>query len=193
MLKPNLKLNLKLDVSREQIFAVGGFCALLIVCTVAVVAALQTRSEALQALADQRDQLASLQARSRSVANRSRSTQPSAAPALAFLDAPTSGLATAQFQAYLSQLVTDQHAVLVSSGVPPADRDDKGDIIRVQITLNATLPNLQSLLYRLESGAPYVFVDALLVQPSGSGERATADPVLKVNLNVHAFWRRKTA
>ncbi|TAI61004.1 type II secretion system protein GspM [Bradyrhizobium sp. Leo170] len=189
MLKPNLKL----DVSREQVFAVGGFCALLIVCAVAVAAALQTRSEALQALADQRDQLASLQARSRSVANRSRSTQPSAAPALAFLDAPTSGLATAQFQAYLSQLVTDQHAVLVSSGVPPADRDDKGDIIRVQITLNATLPKLQSLLYRLESGAPYVFVDALLVQPSGSGERATADPVLKVNLNVHAFWRRKTA
>jgi general secretion pathway protein M len=190
MLKPYLKL--KLDVSREQVFAVGGFCALLIVCTVAIAGALQTRSEALQALADRRDQLASLEARSRSVANRSRQTKPSAAPVLAFLDAPTSGLATAQFQAYLSQLVTDQNAVLVSSGVPPADRDDKGDTIRVQFTLNATLPNLQSLLYRLESGAPYVFVDALLVQPSGSGERATADPVLKVNLSVHAFWRRKT-
>jgi general secretion pathway protein M len=191
MLKPNLKL--KLDVSREQVFAVGGFCALVIVCAVAVVGALQTRADALQALADRRDQLASLQARSGSVANRSRQTRPSAAPALAFLDAPTSGLATAQFQAYLSQLLTDQHAVLVSSGVPPADRDDKGDAIRLQITLNATLPNLQSLLYRLESGAPYVFVDALLVQPSGSGERATADPVLKVNLSVRAFWRRKTA
>jgi general secretion pathway protein M len=188
-----LKLNLKLNVSREHAFAVGGLCTLLIICAVAVAAALQTRSEAVQVLADRSDQLASLQARSRTVANRSRQAQPSAAPALAFLDAPTSGLATAQFQAYLSQIVTEQHAVLVSSGVSAADRDDKSDAIRLQFTLNATLPNLQSLLYRLESGAPYVFVDALLVQPSGTGERVTADPVLKVNLSVHAFWRRKTA
>lgn len=182
-----------LKLNREQALAVGGLCALLLVCTIAIVSTLQMRAEALASLAERRDQLASLQARTRSVSDPRRQTRASAAPAVAFVDAPTSGLATAQFQAYLSQLVTDQHAVLVSSGVPPADRDDKTDAIRLQIALNATLPALQTLLYRLEAGTPYVFVDALSMQPGGSGERAVADPVLRVNLTLHAFWHRGAA
>lgn len=181
-----------LKLSREQAFAAGGFCALLLVCALVVVGALQTHAEALSNLAERRDRLEGLEVRARSIADRRRQSGTAAAPALAFLDAPTSGLATAQFQAYLSQIITDQRAVLVSSGIPSNERDDKSDAIRLQIVLNATLPALQALLYRLESGAPYVFVDALLMQPSGSGERAVADPVLKVNLTLHAFWRRRT-
>lgn len=186
------KLNFDIDLNREQIFAVGGFCALLMICAIAIAGALQARSNALQHLAEQHDELAALEARSRPAADKRAQTQRLAAPATAFLDAPTSGLATAQLQAYLSELVTSQHAVLVSSGVP-ADRDEKNDAIRLQISLNASLAALQTLLYRLESGAPYVFVDALLVQPGGSAERSAGDPVLKVNLTVHAFWRRRTA
>ncbi|MCA6120310.1 hypothetical protein J6500_00100 [Bradyrhizobium sp. WSM 1704] len=186
-LKPNL------NIDRDQVFAVGALCALLMIAAVTVAGALQARSGALQHLAELRDQLAALETRSRPAAtNRRAQIRNLPAPAIAFLDAPTSGLATAQFQAYLSDLVAGQHAVLVSSGVP-ADRDDKSDAIKLQISLNATLSALQALLYRLESGTPYVFVDALLMQPGGSGERAAADPMLKVNLTVHAFWRRKTA
>ena len=92
---------------------------------------------------------------------------------------------------YLSQLIADQHAVLVSSGIQSADRDDKSDAIRLQVALTATLPALQTLLYRLESGTPYVFVDSLVMQMGGSTERAVADPSLKVTLTVRAFWRRK--
>lgn len=182
-----------LRLDREQIFAVGGFCALVLVCVLVVVVTLQARAEAVGNLVEQRHRLKSLEARTGSGTDRRQQTRAAAAPALAFLDAPTSGLATAQFQAYLSQIVTEQRAVLVSSGVAPADRDDKSDAIRLQITLNATIPALQRLLYRLESGAPYVFVDALAMQPAGSGERAVADPVLKVNLTLHAFWRRRAA
>ncbi|ERF83121.1 hypothetical protein JQ559_24470 [Bradyrhizobium viridifuturi] len=189
---PKPRLNFKFDISREQVFAVGGFCALLMLCAIAIAGALQARSNALQHLAEQRDELAALEAHSRPAANKGAQTQRLAAPAAAFLDAPTSGLATAQLQAYLSELVTSEHAVLVSSGVP-AERDDKSDAIRLQISLNATLSALQTLLYRLESGTPYVFVDALLVQPGGSAERSAGDLVLKVNLTVHAFWRRRTA
>lgn len=179
-------------LGREQMFALGGLCGLFLACALAIVIALQVRAEALDNLARQRDQLGSLDARTRTASDRRRQTQVRSAPELAFLDAPTSGLATAQFQAYLSQIVTDQHAVLVSTGVRPADRDDKSDAIRLQISLNATLPALQALLYRLEAGIPYIFVDTLSMQPSGSGERAAADPVLKVNLTLHAFWHRRT-
>ncbi|QPF87808.1 hypothetical protein IC762_16590 [Bradyrhizobium genosp. L] len=192
MLKTKLNFILKLDFDRDQGLAVGAFCALLLVCVIAIAGALQARSSAVAHLAEQHDELAALQARSHPAANRGAQAQNRAAPATAFLDAPTSGLAAAQFQTYLSDLATGQHAVVVSSGAP-ADRDDKSDAIKLQISLNATLPALQALLYRLESGAPYVFVDALLMQMGGSGDRAAADPVLKVNLTVHAFWRRKTA
>ncbi|GKQ52163.1 type II secretion system protein GspM [Bradyrhizobium sp. Ce-3] len=187
-----LKLNFNFDIKREQVLAVGGFGTLLLICAIAIAGALQTRANALQHLVEQRDQLAALEAHARPAANRRAQTQRLAAPAAAFLDAPTSGLATAQLQAYLAELVANQHAILISSGIP-ADRDDKSDAIRLQISLNATLAALQTLLYRLESGAPYVFVDALLVQPGGSTERAAGDPVLKVNLTVRAFWRRRTA
>jgi general secretion pathway protein M len=179
-------------LGREQLYALGGLCALVLVCALIIIIALQLRADALDNLARQRDQLASLEARTRSAADRRRQTQVRSAPELAFLDAPSSGLATAQFQAYLSQLVTDQHAVLVSTGVRPSDRDDKSDAIRLQASLNATLPALQALLYRLEAGTPYVFVDALSMQPGASSDRAAADPVLKVNLTLHAFWHRRT-
>lgn len=192
VLKLKFNLGVVSSFNRDQLFAVGGFCALLMVCAVTVVGALGSRADALQHLTEQRDQLAALEARSKSAPSRRVQAQNRAAPAAAFLDAPTSGLATAQFQAYLSDLVASQRAVLVASGVP-ADRDDKTDAIRLQISFNATLPALQSLLYRLESGVPYVFVDALLVQPGGSAERTAGDAVLKVSLTVHAFWRRKTA
>ena len=62
-----------------------------------------------------------------------------------------------------------------------------------EFALNATLPALQNLLYRLESGVPYIFVDTLSMQTGTSGERAMANPVLKVTLNLHAFWRRAKA
>jgi general secretion pathway protein M len=183
-----------IKLNREQIFAVSGLGALVLVCALIVAGALQMRAEALGNLAANRDRLESLEAHTRAAANPRRQAVIHAAPALAFVDAPTSGLATAQFQAYLSQLVTDQHAVLVSSGVPSADRDDKSDAIRLQIVLNATLPALQALLYRLESSAPYVFVDALSAQPGSSGERgAVADPVLRVSLTLHALWHRGAA
>ncbi len=191
---PKPKLNFKFDISREQVFAVGGFCALLMLCAITVAGALQARSNALQHLAEQRDELAALEA--------SRGRLPTAVHRPRTCAAPASGLPGCADQRPRHGAVpglscptwsTSQRAVLVSSGVP-AERDDKSDAIRLQISLNATLPALQSLLYRLESGTPYVFVDALLVQPGGSAERsAPAMLVLKVNLTVHAFWRRRTA
>lgn len=178
-----------MNLNREQTFAVGGLGALLIICMFAIVWTLQLRATSLGELAERRDQLQSLEARMRSTTNPRRQLKNPGAPALAFLNAPTSGLATAQFQAYLSQLIVDQHAVLVSSGVPAADRDkDKSDAIRLQIALNATLPALQGLLYRLESGTPYVLVEGLSMQPSSSGERTAANPVLRINLTLQAFW-----
>jgi general secretion pathway protein M len=113
-----------------------------------------------------------------------------AAPPGAFLNAPTSGIASAKLQAYLAQLADLQHAGLVSSGGEPAKRDEGPDTIRLQATLDMTMQALRAILYELESGTPYVFVDALTVQPaSATGRQAFDDPLLRATMNLRAFWR----
>ena len=113
-----------------------------------------------------------------------------AAPPQAFLDAPTQGLAGAQLQAYLAQLAESQRAGLMSSGGEPAKREDPPDTIRLQATLEMSLEALRALLYQLESGTPYVFVEVLAVQPVTTAGRAAENPLLRATLSIRALWRR---
>lgn len=184
-------LRLNIELSREQSVAIGALGVLVIVCVIATVIGLQSWIAAAQTRDDQRDQLASLQARVGGAAAQRHKAQIGVAPPPAFLDAATSGLATAQFQAHLTRMIAEHRAVLVSSAIQPAARDDNSDAIRFQLALTTTLPALQALLYRLESGTPYIFVDALLMQLGGTTERNAADPMLKVTMTVRALWRRK--
>jgi general secretion pathway protein M len=53
------------------------------------------------------------------------------------------------------------------------------------------LKGLRAVLYQLESGTPYVFVDALTIQPAGANaDRAAEDPLLRTTLSLRAFWRK---
>jgi general secretion pathway protein M len=55
------------------------------------------------------------------------------------------------------------------------------------------LKALRAFLYQLESGTPYVFVDALTVQPAGAvAGRVVENPLLRTTLSLRAFWRRGT-
>jgi hypothetical protein len=61
----------------------------------------------------------------------------------------------------------------------------------LQATFEVGLVALQAILYRLESGTPYVFVEALAIQPAGAaGGRPPEDPLLRTTLSVRAFWRK---
>ena len=116
------------------------------------------------------------------------------APAEAFLTASTQGLAGAQLQAYLQQMADTQHATVVSSGIEPTRHEDRRDSIRLQATLVMNLAALQAMLYQLESGTPYVFVDSLNVQLPGDGpQRAVEDPLLRVTFGLRAVWRHDKA
>ena len=180
--------------NREQTISIAVLCLLLLVGTFAVGSALQVRSNAAYELSELRETLSQLTARARSAADaRARTT--TAAPAAAYLDAGTTGLAAAQLQAYLSQVAAAQQAIVISYGVEPARREDSPDAIRVQATLEVNQKSVQGLLYQLESGTPYVFVDSLAVQtPSTTDQRgAQEDPKLRLTLNLRALWRRGSA
>ena len=176
-----------LRLDREQAVSVAVLALLLLACLFAAGLSVQMRSDAGRELAERRELLSRLQARIRADAGRSNV----AAPPAAFMDAPTQGIASAKLQAYLAQLAELQHAGLMSSGGEAAKREEAPDTIRLQATLEMNLNALRAMLYQLESGTPYVFVDALTVQPaSATAGRAIEDPLLRATLSLRAFWRR---
>ena len=178
-----------LRLDREQAVSGAVLAVLLLACLFAAGLSVQMRSDAGRELAERRELLSRLQTKMRADAGRSNV----AAPPAAFLDAPTQGIASAKLQAYLAQLAELQQAGLVSSGGEAAKRDEAPDTIRLQATLDMNLMGLRGMLYQLESGTPYVFVDALTVQPaSATAGRAIEDPQLRATLSLRAFWRRGT-
>jgi len=180
-------------LDREQIVSVGVLTALLLICTVTMGLSLQMRSNAVQELAEGHELFSRLEARAKA-RREARAQSGAAAPAAAFLDAPTQGLAVAQLQAHLVQTADIHHAVLVSSGIEPAKREDPPDSIRLQATLEMSLQALQAFLYQLEGGTPYVFVEQLAVQLAGAAsQRAAEDPLLRITLGLLAVRRRAAA
>jgi hypothetical protein len=172
---------------REQAISVAALVLLLLLCMGVLGLLLQARADAAWEVFEGRETLSRLEGSLRKISNRPTAV----APPVAFLDASTQGLASAQLQSYLAQLANDHRASLVSSGSEAAKRDDAPDTIRLQATLDMNLKALRALLYQLESGTPYVFVDALTVQPAGAvAGRAVEDPLLRTTLSLRAFWRR---
>jgi general secretion pathway protein M len=170
-------------LNREQAISVAALALLILTCLFTVVLLLQGRADAGRELAERRELLSRLESRVRTGA----AQVIAAAPPAAFLDAPTQGLASAQLQTYLAQLADSQHAGLLSSGGEAAKRDDAPDTIRLQATLDMNLQALRAMLYQLESGTPYVFVDALTMQPvSAAVGRAVEDPLLRATLSLRA-------
>jgi general secretion pathway protein M len=177
------------SANRERIISVAALATLVLICVATIGVLFDARAVALRELTERRDGLERLEARVRQNAGRPIA----AAPPAAFIEAPTQGLASAALQAYLAQLAEAQHAGLVLSGEETAKREDAPDTIRLEATLDMNMQALRALLYQLESGTPYAFVDALAVQPASvAAGRAAEDPLLRATLSLRAVWRKGT-
>lgn len=179
-------------IDRERAIAVAVLSLLLIVTIAAPLLSLAVRSSAQQELADAQDILTRVEAAHQRLSTKSRAGDTiTAAPNSAFFEAPTSGLASAQFEAYLAQVAADQQASLVSSAVQPVTRADTHDVVRIQTTLGISYDALQEFLYKLETRTPYIFVDSLVLQsPNAANAHAAPTPAMKVTLNLRALWHQ---
>ncbi|SHN87837.1 type II secretion system protein GspM [Bradyrhizobium erythrophlei] len=175
-----------LRLDREQAISVAVLAVLLLACLFVAGLSVQMRSDAGSELAEHRELLSRLDTKMRAGAGRLNG----AAPPSAFLDAPTTGIANAKLQAYLAQLADLQQAGLVSTGAEPAKGDEAVDTVRIQATLDMNTRALRAVLYQLESGTPYVFVDTLTLQPASTTAGHAEDPILRVTMSLRAFWRR---
>jgi general secretion pathway protein M len=179
-----------LMLNRAQTMAVGSLGLLLLICGFAVSVSLEIRADAAQDLSERRAVLSQLEARGSRTTAIGRPVGGTAPPA-AYLDASTQGLAAAQLQSYFSRLAVVQQAVVVSSGVEPDNREDGAGSIRIQTTIETTLGALQALLYQLESGTPYVFVDSLAVLTTPGATRGVQASPLRTTLKLRALWQRR--
>ena len=178
-------------LTRDRYFALAILFVVLVVSAMAPALALRARSDALEALSDENGFLKRLtDAQHRANDKAGDAAQMTKAPAGAFLNAQTPGLATAQLEAYFSDLAETSRASLASVSAQQADPSDAPDIVRIQASIDVEYEALQSLLYKLEAGTPYVFVDLLRLRPANAstGRPAHGSP-MKVTLGLRAIWR----
>jgi general secretion pathway protein M len=177
-------------LDRQQLTAVAALGLLLLACVSSVALTLAIRSDAVEALTERQGVLDRLEARARPHGEPNRQGKSATAPAQAYLDAATPGLAAADLQAHVARLA-DQHAALVSFGTQASAGEDAAGVVRIEASLDVSLLALQVLLHQLETGTPYVFVDSMTVRaPTSIASASTENQALRVTLGLHALWRR---
>jgi hypothetical protein len=184
----SVSIDFDFELDREQILALGGLALLFLLCSAAAAASIRAWNDAAEEAAQRRTILAQVEAAQRR--SGPGGTNAAIAPEAAFLAAPTEGQASALLQAHVTRLVTARRASVASSTTQPATRDDGPDVVRLRVMFDMELSALQAMLYELETGAPYVFVDSFVVSPQRGARGAAEQPLLRVTLDLRALWRR---
>jgi general secretion pathway protein M len=130
------------------------------------------------------EQDAALQAREQRLAPRP-GRDASVAP---FFEARTITQAGAALQQRLEAAVAAAHGRLISSKVEVAPRDDERRI-NLAVELTIAEPDMQALLFDLEAGRPYLFVDAFEARATQeAGEPGGG--AMRVALSVSGEWSK---
>jgi general secretion pathway protein M len=105
--------------------------------------------------------------------------------------APTETIAASELQKRILERVESAGGVVHSVQAEPV-KDAAVDGLRrvvAQLSFDSSTTGLQSLLFDLETGAPFMFVDTLVVQPAApSTLGARAADKLRVNLSTTGYW-----
>jgi len=112
-------------------------------------------------------------------------TAPSGSP---FLEGATLTVAGAVLLQRVTGAVTRLGGNVQSSQIDLQGTQSKAGFITMIASCDIDQPGLQRLLYDLEAGMPFLFVDQLVVQ-SQSGVAATAEGRLRILLAVSGQWQ----
>jgi general secretion pathway protein M len=136
-------------------------------------------------LAAQRDELAEQVARQEEVAGRSE----------AYLEGQSDALAAAALQDQVRRAIERAGGELRSTQILPARPADNAPGVRrasLRLQLGVDIEGLETLLFELEAGEPYLFIDQITIREGrvrrGRGA-PVADQTLDVNLEIYGYWR----
>jgi len=111
------------------------------------------------------------------------------------LDLGSPELLSAQLQRTVDSAAAASGANVASSRTAPAQTDRGLTRIGLDFDIRATLPGLQSLLWKIDQTRPRIFIDRLTVQTAESGEGAKGadgqvELAVQLKLSIYAASRR---
>jgi general secretion pathway protein M len=176
-------------------FVIGRRQAFAVVVYVGVVVAFLAISLFLVAdLHDKAEELAAVQARLDQLSERSQqssSTWIRPNPGVngsPFLDGQTITIAGAALQQRVQEAVAKADGALMSSQVELEGPDAKNGFVGLTASMEVRQPAVQTILYDIEAGMPYLFVDKLSIQsPEAFGEPESGRT--RMTIGVVGQWR----
>lgn len=134
------------------------------------------------------DTLIRLQARAKDSKGSFQNSSVSGPPGPSFLEASSATVASATLLQLVGGIITRAGGTLISSEVEPRSTQMKSANVAAVANFELETVNLQSVLYTIESGLPFLFVDQLTVQaaPTASGTGR-----IRILLGVSGLWSEK--
>jgi general secretion pathway protein M len=105
------------------------------------------------------------------------------------LEGPTVTVAGAALMQRVSSAVARAHGRIMSSRVELHNSEFGAGFLGVTTSFEIVQPELQTLLYDLEAGMPFLFVDQLVAQSSATTSADSQDGRLQVLLTVYGQWQ----
>jgi general secretion pathway protein M len=140
------------------------------------------------ALAQKSDLLAQLQGRT--ARNASMSPLAVEHPGTPFLEGPTVTVAGATLLQRVAAAVGSVGGTIQSSQVDVSGIEAKDGLVGLVVSCEMEQPALQKLLYDIEAGMPFLFVDQLDVQvPQTTATNESASGRIRVVLGVSGQWQ----
>jgi len=177
----------RLAISRRQALAIGAYaCVVIVLLAISLLLVADLRDKAAEIAAAQM-RLDELSERSR--AGLSASTVPNAGVSGSpFLDGQTITVAGAALQQRVETAVAKAGGALMSSQVELDGPDAKKGFVGLTASMEVSQPTVQTILYDIEAGMPYLFVDKLSIQsPEVFGEPESGR--MRMTIGVVGQWQ----
>jgi len=174
-------------LARYPAVAAAGYFALVLVLAIVAWMATGDLLDRRQAVAQAEDLLAQLE-RGRQSAALQASEAGEAPQGSPFLEGQTVTVAGAALLQRVAGAVTRVGGNILSSQVDVKEAQQKAGLISMVASLELAQPDLQKLLYDLEAGMPYLFIDQLAVQAPDTVTRGEGGR-LRVVLGVSGQWQ----
>lgn len=178
---------MRTSLHRRQTLAVavyGGVVVALLAISLFLVAGLRDKGTELAAAQLRFDQLAERSHRN-SWASIGSKAAVNGSP---FLSGPTITIAGAALQQRVEEVVGKTDGAMTSSQVELEGPDAKNGFVGLTATMEVSQQAVQTILYDIEAGMPYLFVDKLSIQsPEVFGEPESGR--MRVTIGVVGQWR----
>jgi len=172
-------------LNQSHTLAALGYVAIVIGLLIAIITSLAN-------LSDDYGDLSAAAARLAALEGRGRPGDPSAGgqdmQGSPFLDGPTVTVAGADLQRRVAGAVTSVGGNVLSSQIDLQGSQANEGYVILSASCEITQDALQPLLYDLEAGMPFLFVEQLVVQAPQSGEESEGKR-MRVQIDVAGQWQ----